>query len=366
MLRFHALKLIAVVPETPTAFTLKFENPDPQTFQYKPGQYLTLRVMVNGRDERRAFSLSSCPTTDAHLSVTIKAIENGVVSQHLKATAQAGHTLEVMPPMGNFFINLDANASRHHVLVGAGSGITPLMSMLKSVLAHERNSRITLLYGNRSQSEIIFRAALEELQLQYSDRLKVVHVLSRPEPGWAGLTGRLEGTTLAQLLAEAAAATPLPTFYYLCGPEAMMHSAGQLLQQRNVPAQNILREWYSAPVAQEGATAGPATAGPKGAATTTGDVYEIRPQRVTIKLDGSTYQVDVHPTEYILDAAINAGVDPPYACQEGVCCTCRAKLHKGLVAMDEREGLSDDELKNGYILTCQSHPLTDDVVLEYA
>lgn len=360
---FHPLKVLEVIHETPKAFTIKFAPPEDADFSYLPGQYLTLRTTVNGQQERRAFSLSSSPRTDDFLSVTIKAIADGVVSNYLRENLKPGETLESMPPMGKFTLKPQADRRQHHIFIGGGSGITPLMSMIKSALQDEPNSPLTLLYANQNQEEIIFREELENLARQYKDRFHLVHVLAEPEAGWQGIKGLISGELANELCTEALQRVDEPATFYLCGPTGLMEAAGKVLREDlKISEDNIKREWYSAPVP-----------GPEDTPTTVGavteaaelDEYEIKEQQVKITLDGDSFTVKVLPDQYILDAALDAGYDPPFACQEGVCCTCRAKLKSGLVAMDEREGLSDEELADGFVLTCQSHPLTDDVDLEY-
>lgn len=349
-IQFYPLVVRSVSTETPEAYTITFENPDPELFAYRPGQYLTLKVPVGGEVLRRAFSLSSAPGEDG-LSVTIKALADGRVSRHLRQTLEPGDQVEVMPPMGKFALTIDPSQARHFVLIGSGSGITPLMSMLKTVLRDEPRSQVTLLYGNRHETSIIFKQELDALEQAHPGRFRVVHVLSQPK-GSDYRKGRLEGALLLQLIEQAQLATQLATGYYLCGPEGMMAAAKAVLADLQVPSAEIFTEYYSAPVATEDADEEEYE-------------FEIVTQQVQVILDGKERTVTVQPEQSILHAVLDAGMDAPFACEEGVCCTCRAKLYAGTVSMDEREGLSDEELEAGYILTCQSHPLTSDVRIEY-
>jgi ring-1,2-phenylacetyl-CoA epoxidase subunit PaaE len=358
-MKFHSLTVRDVKKETNDSFTIQFEKPA-EAFDYLPGQYLTLRVFVYGDDERRAFSLSSCPYTDDYLAVTIKAIEDGKVSNYLKNTLEAGDTVDVLPPMGKFTLQPEPHKARHHILVGGGSGITPLMAMVRSVLLEEPKSTVSLLYQNRHQDSIIFRDMLDQLQKQYPKRLNIVHVLSRPENGWDGRTGYITGEQAEELLTKAVQAINQEPVFYLCGPEAMMNDASRVIKdQLGYDEERIHREYYTAPL-DSAATEAEAAEEEGGEAD-----YEITTQSVKVHLDGEAHEFQVEPDQSILDAAIDAGLDPPYACQEGVCTTCRAVLYSGMVSMDEREGLSDEEIQDGYVLTCQSHPLTGDVELEY-
>lgn len=359
-MKFHPLRVLEVRPETADAYTIRFENPDPTLFTYLPGQYLTLRTTVNGEELRRSFSLSSSPQTDAHLSVTIKAIPGGRVSNHLKTTLKAGDTLESYPPQGSFTVTPDANNARHYVLIGGGSGITPLMSMLKTLLETEPKSQVSLLYCNRTPEDIIFKEELSALAQNHT-ALNVVHTLSKPRADWTGPKGRFEGTHAKVLLQEVLAKTALPADFYLCGPNGLMEAASVVLKNElDVPEERIHREFYTTPTSDKQRSTPATELNP--------DVLqqiELKEQTVLVHLDGGEHTLTVSPQQYILDAALDAGLDPPYACQEGVCCTCRAKLLSGQVSLDEREGLSDEELEAGFILTCQAHPLTADVELEY-
>ena len=188
---FHTLTVKKVVRETPSAITIHFQKPA-SGFDYTPGQYLTLKLEVNGESLRRAYSLCSSPVTDADLAVTVKRVDDGRVSNWLNTNLQAGNTIEVLPPMGNFTLVPDTGTPRHIVLLGGGSGITPLMSILKTVLSQEPESKVTLLYGNRDQESIIFYKALNALEVENPDRLRVVHTLDTGDANWSGLTGRLD------------------------------------------------------------------------------------------------------------------------------------------------------------------------------
>ena len=349
------LEVIRLTTETDDAFTIGFRTPAGAEWHYQPGQYLVLQDQVEGERLRRAFSLSTSPVLDDHLAVTIKCIPQGRVSHHLRSTLRVGDQVLVFPPAGKFILRLDAAHAKHYVLVGGGSGITPLMSQLRSVLHAEPLSRVTLLYGNRNPESVIFGSALAQLAQQHPERLTLVHVYEQPPSGWAGPSGYIAGATAERLLSQARAATTLPTEFYLCGPNPMMEAVRAALRAIGVPEADLHTEYYTAPLTTDDATD----------ADPDEEEYEIVTQPVRVRLDGVERTVTVPPEQSILHAAIAAGMDPPYACEEGVCCTCRARLIEGLVQMNEREGLSDDEIEAGYILTCQSHPLTADVLVEY-
>lgn len=351
-MKFQPLKVLEVKPETAQAYTIKFEAPE-DWLNFNPGQYLTLKTRINGEEFRRAYSLSSCPVADDFLSVTIKAIDDGRVSNHLKNNLRPGDEMEVLPPMGKFFVELDPSKKRHFLLIGGGSGITPLMSILRSVLEKEKDSKVTLIYSNSEEDGIIFRDELDRLSQQEPGRLKVEHILSRPNLTWPGKTGRLEGEIARDLIRDAIAEIHDPFSVYLCGPQGMMDNAEKALELLGVAEKQINREYYSAPLPdlddEEEIS------------------YEIITRKITVMLDGKEYKdVVVEADSNILNAVMDMGLDPPFACEEGVCSTCRAKLHSGLIQMMVRDGLSDEELEANYILTCQSSPLTDDVVIEFA
>lgn len=353
MSKFVSLKVSNIIRETPDANTIVFEKPAGDGFDYKPGQYLTLKVDVNGESLRRAYSLCSSPITDAELAVTVKRVEGGRMSNHLPDHLKVGDTVEVMPPMGNFFVDLEPNKSHHYVLLGGGSGITPLMSILKSVLQVESQSKVTLIYGNRDEASIIFRDQLNDLQTQYGDRLRQVHSLDQAGPAWTGLTGQLSRHNLMPILQDLFNADNLNKTFHLCGPSAMMEEAQAALAFMGVGSKEILKESFTAPLPSADDKPKTVVQGARGTYT------------ITVLLDGDEKEVEVKENTTILEAVIDDGMDPPYACQMGVCCTCRAKVLSGQVEMEEDEGLSDAEIAEGYVLTCQSHPLTPDVKLEY-
>ncbi len=351
-LKFISTKIVRIVRETPEAVSICFENPDKQVFNFIPGQYLTLKVNIDGHRFNRAYSLSSCPYTDADLVVTVKVTPGGKVSTWINQSLKEGMQMEILPPLGNFTALLNPANNKHYILIGAGSGITPLMSILRSVLHLEPNSKITLLYGNRDENSIIFEKTLKALKEQNPNRLEVIHSLSQGSSEWTGNKGRLNIEKIKELLEHIP--TQSNNEYFICGPSGMMAEAKEYLKIAGIPTIQIHEEHFSAPLTHADEDEQPKSAG-----------NEPIPAQVTVILDGKESQIQVKPSESILDACLDHDIDPPYACMIGSCCTCKAKLISGKVIMDDREGLSDKEIAAGYILTCQSHPITEDVTVNY-
>ncbi|MGV3505539.1 MAG: 2Fe-2S iron-sulfur cluster-binding protein [Adhaeribacter sp.] len=372
------LRVVEVTRETPDAITIHFEHPDQKRIASKPGQFLTLLVPVQGRIERRSYSLCSAPHEAPRLSVTVKRVAGGVVSNYLVDHCVAGMELEVFEPMGTFHVVPAADQARQMVLIGAGSGITPLMAMAKAVLHEEPRSRVTLIYGNRNEEAIIFRQLLRQLEESAAGRLRVVHVLSQPQAARQGgalqaltnlfrkkaapetaapftkYTGRLNRKMLIDILQELQLTDYLDTEFYLCGPDGMMEEAREALKILKVGPERIHKESFVTP-RQKAAGEGDVVAGGQEAAAG---------QVVTLIYEGTEYQVPVAKGQTILEAGLAQNIDLPYSCQAGLCTACRGKCHSGKVHLDEREGLSDAEMQEGYVLNCVAHPLTDDVVIE--
>ncbi|PJJ61066.1 ring-1,2-phenylacetyl-CoA epoxidase subunit PaaE [Hymenobacter chitinivorans DSM 11115] len=359
------LNVVEITHETADAATIHLERPDRQPVACEPGQFLTLILPCGpgGKKERRAYSLSSTPSEAPRLSVTVKRVVGGLVSNYLLDTVKVGQQLEVMAPLGNFTLKTSPKAARSIVLVGAGSGITPLMSILKAVVRDEPQSHVLLVYGNRNEESVIFRQQLQQLEAQAGGRLQVEHVFSQPTSPTSGHrhTGRLNRTTLLRILEQRHQFPAQQAEYYLCGPEGLMTEARAALDLLGVPAARIQRESFVAAAETIEAAAGQANGH--------GDVSDaaddkITARTVTIHYEGAEYEIEVKPSQTILEAALDQDIDLPYSCQAGLCTACRGKCLSGKVHLDEREGLSDSEMKQGYVLICVGHPVTDDVVIE--
>ena len=363
---YHTLTVVALTQETADSVTIHLERPDHQPIASRPGQFLTLIVPCgpSGKKERRAYSLSSTPAEAPRLSVTVKRVPGGLVSNYLLDTVYVGQQLEVMEPLGNFTLSPSPKAARSLVLIGAGSGITPLMSMLKAVLSTEAQSHVLLIYGNRNEESVIFQQQLTALEAGSGGRLQVEHVYSQPlRPGGAHRhTGRLNRTMLLRILEQRHQFPAEQAEYFLCGPEGLMVEARAALELLQVPDARIRRESFVA----SADNAEVAAAQPNGHGDVSASASDVvkATRTVTIQYEGAEYKIEVPAGKTILETALDEDIDLPYSCQAGLCTACRGKCLSGKVHLDEREGLSDSEMKQGYILTCVGHPMTEDVVIE--
>lgn len=356
MKKLHPLKVKRKERLTKEAVAIHFEIPDElkEAFRYRQGQFLSLQIDINGEKYRREYSLCSSPYYEEDHIIASKIIGNGVVSNYLYNDLKEGDVLEVYPPQGKFFTELNPENGKTYVLVGGGSGITPLFSILKSVLYAEPASNVILYYGNEVEDSIMFRKDLDELASANPGRLKIYYALSDPPGNWTGFKGIINKDDLMKIVNEIPDEKRKHAEYFICGPEVMMELVKETLLGNVIPADKIHIEYFTAPVLHHEEYIPPGEED---------DV--IKEREVKIILDSNEYKVSVPPGKAILDAAMDADLDPPFSCKSGICTTCRAKLYSGKVKMDEREGLSDSEIEEGYILTCQSHPLTDNVELEY-
>lgn len=346
---FYKLKVDRITRETPDAVSIRLLVPPPLKgmFTYKSGQYLTLHQMINGEDVRRSYSVCTSPYDDAMPTVAVKQVVDGRMSTFLNQSLKEGDLIEAMPPMGNFSVEPEAGKQGHYVLFGGGSGITPLMSIAKTVLGQEPLSKVTLVYANRNEESIIFRKEIDQLATDVADRFKVVHILDEAGSEWTGLTGMLNPLKVNQLLKQEVGPDLNAAHYYICGPTGMMQMIETTLQDAGTGKENIHLEYFTAVKKDSDSEEKSEIVATEGT------------KHIKIELFGDHHEVTIDDNKTILEAAQDAGIDPPYSCTVGVCTTCRAKVHSGKVSMDEREGLSDAEIEEGYVLTCQSHPLTD-------
>lgn len=340
------LKVKNIVKETEDAVTIQFKQPLFRKIKYTPGQFLTVLLDIDGKKVRRAYSMSSTPTLDSHVGITVKRVEGGLVSNYLNDKVKKGDSIEVMKPLGNFTLETDKGNKRNIVLIGGGSGITPLMSILKSVLYFEPESAVSLIYANSNEDSIIFKAKLEELKDKFGDRLNIVHILSKPKQMHNGYSGRLDDAMMANICNLLPKVEGIDTEYFICGPEGMMDAAKAGLKLAKVPKSRIYTESF---VASENDSAA---------------LSDIEGKKVTIIVNGEENEVYVPADQSILDAGLDAGLDMPFSCQSGLCTACMGKCQSGEVKMSNNDGLSEDELAEGYRLLCVGHPASDDVVVE--
>jgi ring-1,2-phenylacetyl-CoA epoxidase subunit PaaE len=356
MIHFHPLTVKKVQRETDDCVSITFDVPAElaETFRFRAGQTLTFRKTLGGEELRRNYSICSSPL-DGELRVAVKEVAGGRFSAWANTELKKGDVLEVMPPTGKFCVDLDATHQKHYVFFAAGSGITPVLSLLKTILPSEPGSRCTLVFGNRSKNSIIFKEELEALKDRYIDRFRLYHVLSRERTDAALNAGRIDREKCELLFGKVIDLAGCDDFF-ICGPEEMIFCVRDYLQERGVESRKIHFELFTVP-GQKGSTVH----------TEKEPVADSGPRsQITVKLDGIAFDFDLAQDGHsILDAALKQGADLPYACKGGVCCTCKAKLLEGEVSMDENWGLEPDEVAAGYILTCQSHPRTDRVVVDF-
>lgn len=346
---YYTLTVKEIVKETPDTITIVFDQPEPR-INYKAGQFLSLILNIEGKEVRRSYSLCSSPYVDEDLAVTVKRVEDGLVSNHLNDLAISGDKIKIQEPMGNFTTEFSIDKKRHIIMFGGGSGITPLMSIIKSTIYVEPDSIVTLIYANRNIDSIIFKDQLDKLQNDYEGRFRVIYILDDAPINWQGHSGLLNHEMLNKLFERLPNWGLDKTVYLMCGPEGMMNNVQTLLDQLNIPPDKIFKESF--------------VAGIIGKDDKKEDTEEIQTQDVTVVYDGEEYNFTVKPDSTILDTALDQDIDLPFSCQSGLCTACRGKLISGKVKMDEEEGLSESEMEQGYVLLCVGHPLTDDVKIE--
>lgn len=356
MTKFHKLTVSEVIRETPDCVSVAFTVPDElkNEYTYIQGQHLTLKLLINGEEVRRSYSICSSPATPDPLRVAIKRVNNGKASNYLNEHIKAGDTLEVMTPTGNFHTELKSSNRKQYVLFAGGSGITPMMSIIGTTLLSEPQSKLTLFYGNLNETQTIFRKQLDEIAVKESTRFSLHYILEKPEK--AGFpqefTGLMTKDLVKRLLLKHAGANPV-TEYFICGPGAMMDQVKEALEENNVNRHFIHIEYFTA-------------ATEEAKEVNTSQKAEAVISEVTVIMDGKETVFSLSSGgKAILDAAIDAGIDAPFSCKGAVCATCKAKLKEGKVSMDLNYALTDDEVEEGYILTCQSHPVSPAVTVDY-
>ncbi len=352
----HFEKIIVkeIRKETADCVSLVFDIPPihKEAFRFKQGQHLTLRTFINGEELRRSYSLCSSPLEN-EWRVAVKKQEAGIFSSYANQELKAGDTIELIPPLGHFFTEINIAHKKNYIAFAAGSGITPVLSLIKTILAAEPYSSFTLVYGNRNRSSIIFREALEALKNRYMERFSIIHILSREMTDAEINHGRIDAAKCSMLFEKLI--SPDADEFFICGPEQMIFTVKEYLEKKGAEEKKIHFELFTPSVLKH------ATANVKHEKEEEG-----RKCKATIRMDGIFFDVDVDfGGDSILDAALFHGMDLPYSCKGGVCCTCKARLLEGKVEMDAYYGLEEDEVRQGYILTCQSHPKTEKVVIDF-
>lgn len=351
---FHALRVAEIVPETAEANSVRFAIPPElrEAFAFKAGQHLTLKADIGGEEVRRNYSLCTAPDDDDWM-VTVKRIAGGVFSNWVGDHLKAGDVIDVMPPHGSFTTEFDPQASRRYVGFAGGSGITPVISLIKTALKEEPGSLFTLLYGNRDSSSVIFLDALADLKDRYMGRFELYHFLAEEEGDVELFNGMLDQATCANAIEHLVGDAGGVAAWFICGPGPMMDAAESALLERNIARDRIHIERFTADRPPEAVAREIADLQTKAAGAT-----------VAVTLDGRTRKVEFTQGN-ILDSARAAGLPAPFACKAGVCATCRAKVISGKVEMAARYGLTDEEVAAGYVLTCQSVPVGDGVAVDY-
>ena len=355
-IHFHSLAVKEVKKETADCVSVLFDIPEvlKTAFQFTQGQSLTMRATINGEEVRRTYSICSSPF-DHQLKVAIKKVDNGVFSMFANEQLKKNDVLEVMPPIGSFYTALHASHQKNYIAFAAGSGITPILSIIKTTLATEPNSSFTLVYGNKSRSSIIFFEELEGLKNKFINRFNLIHILSREKTDASLNFGRINKEKCADLFSKLLDIKGTDEFF-ICGPEDMIFAVKEFLENNGVHEKKIHFELFTTPGQNK--------------------KYEVRSTKyeasgtqsnITVKLDGRSFDFTIpfNSDTSILDAAMQQGADVPYACKGGVCCTCKARLIEGEVKMDVHWGLEQEEIEQGFILTCQSHPQTEKVVVDF-
>ena len=359
-LQFHTLSIANVRPETETAVCITFDVPEAlkETFNFTQGQFLTLRQEIDGEDVRRSYSICS-GVADGRLQVGIKRVRDGKFSNYANDHFKVGETVEVMPPQGSFNTELHADNEKNYMCIAAGSGITPVLSIVKSVLAREPKSRVTLLYGNRRSNSVMFKGDLGFVKNRYLDRFTWINIMSQEDQGSDLLNGIIDNEKGSALHKAKLINIFKTDEVFICGPEAMMSEVSRGFRSSGFDDSRIHYELFAN--SSEDAEKILEKSQERIAA-----YGENKTSKVTVVADGRAINFELAAVgENILDAGIHNGLDLPYACKAGVCSTCKAKLIRGKVDMDISHGLEQHEIDAGYILTCQAHPISDEVEVDF-
>lgn len=353
-MQFYKLKVTNINKPIKDATTITFDVPENlyNEFGFYPGQHLIIKFKVNGEEARRSYSLNSCPHLQEALQVTVKRVKDGLVSNYVNDKLEVGQELEVMKPQGRFFADIQEKAYKTYFLFAAGSGITPIISILKSVLHASPNSAVNLFYGNTNQDTIIFKKELDELQEKFTQRLNIIYTLSNPNvwttwEQWKGKKGRIDAEAVEQFITENPPIAQT-TEYYICGPGAMNISIQKTLMELGIPKELIHIEQFGGNIVEA-----------------ENNINAIDNANVKVVLNGQTHQLTIPKGQTILQVLKAQKIESPYSCESGVCATCIAKVQKGKVEMKSCFALEDQDIQNGNILTCQGLPTTAEVEIQF-
>lgn len=362
--RIFDLTITKIEKITTDSVVLSFAIPTDlkDSFTYKAGQYLTLQFTINGKEERRAYSLCSSPAIDQELKVAVKRVQGGLVSNYINDNLNIGDTVQVLEPQGHFTVKPKISNEKNYFLFCAGSGITPMLSILQTIIEEEPKSSVYLYYGNRNKEQIMFRETLEKIEQRYKGQLHIIHTLSAPQANksgllglfsrkattWNGEIGRISEKGVKRVVQSALFANR-PASYYVCGPEAMMLLVEDTLKSLDVSAKDINIEWFTSKSTDTNAAS--ASAGSNS---------------MKVQLDGNWIDLELKEEESILDALIRTNQDPPYSCKNGVCSSCMCRTVKGKVTpLKEYLSLSEDDIEEGYFLSCCAVPESAETEVSY-
>ena len=359
--RFHELSVARVNPKAAGSVAIALAIPEPlrETFAFQPGQFLTLRSQIDGQDVRRSYSICCAQShlaREGELEIGIRPMDGGVFSNWAATRLKPGDTLAVMPPDGRF--TSKRPRALHRVGFAAGSGITPILSIMASTLEDQPNSKFTLVYGNRRMDSVMFNEALQDLKDRYPDRLTLIHILSRQAQEVDLLQGRIDGDKVRAIIASLLPVGSMDEVF-ICGPEAMIEATESALLEAGVPRERVHTERFTSPTLESLTPDARKAAIHSHAPVAEGSVA------LTVVLDGKPHEMRMNPDQHVLDVALAAGLDLPYSCRGGVCCTCRAKVLQGGVQMDRNFTLDSWETDKGFVLSCQARPTSERLVVSY-
>ncbi|HSH57492.1 MAG TPA: 1,2-phenylacetyl-CoA epoxidase subunit PaaE [Halomonas sp.] len=357
---FYTLRIADVQPETDTAIRVTFDVPEAlkETFRFIQGQFLTLRTKIDGEEVRRSYSICS-GVKDGHMRVGIKRVKNGLFSNYANDHFKRGMEIDVMPPQGNFYTQLDPKHAKNYMCIAAGSGITPILSIVKSVLDTEPDSRVTLIYGNRRSSSVMFKDELSFVKNRHLDRFQWINIMNYEDQGADLLNGRVDNKKGYALQKSGLIDIKNTDEAFICGPEAMMSEVSRGFRLEGLSNEQIHYELFANSAEDSERMLAKAQQRIE-------EYGEEKTSKVTLVADGRSVMFDLATVgENVLDAGIANGMDLPYSCKAGVCSTCKCKLIVGEVDMDVAHGLEKHEIEAGYVLSCQAHPISDEVTLDF-